>query len=69
VYLARTYSKYMEHAYHEFNLHGLVVTTYNGGKVLNIYASGSNSTWIIDYGATDHMIFDPRYFTTLNLPT
>ena len=59
----------MEHAYREFNLHGLVLTTYNGGKVFNIYAYDSNSTWIIDYGATDHMIFDSRYFITLNLST
>ena len=30
----------------------------NGGKVLNISTLVSNSAWIIDFGATDHMTFD-----------
>ena len=32
----------------------------NGGKVLNISTPVSNSAWIIDSGATDHMTFDYR---------
>ena len=36
----------------------LAATTGNGGKVLNICTPVSNSAWIIDSGATDHMIFD-----------
>ena len=32
----------------------------NGGKVLNISTPVSNSAWIIDSGATDHMTFDSR---------
>ena len=32
----------------------------NGGKVLNISTHVSNSAWIIDSGATDHMTFDSR---------
>ena len=32
----------------------------NGGKVLNISTHVSNSAWIIDFGATDHMTFDSR---------
>ncbi|XP_072062323.1 uncharacterized protein [Arachis hypogaea] len=38
----------------------LVATAGNGGKVLNICAPVSNSTWIIDSGASDHMTFDSR---------
>ncbi len=30
----------------------------NGGKVLNMSILVSNSAWIIDFGATDHMTFD-----------
>ena len=38
----------------------LAAASGNGGKVLNIYTPVSNSAWIIDSGATDHMTFDPR---------
>ena len=37
----------------------------NGGKVLNISTPVSNSAWIIDYGATDHMTFDSRQVSPL----
>ena len=36
----------------------LVVAVGNGGKVLNTSTPVSNSAWIIDFGATDHMTFD-----------
>ena len=39
----------------------------NGGKVLNISTPVSNSAWIIDFGATDHMTFDSRQMSLLNL--
>ena len=35
------------------------------GKVLNISTSVSNSAWIIDFGATDHMTFDSRQVSPL----
>ena len=38
----------------------LVATTDNGGKALNIFASISNSVWIIDSVTTDYMTFDSR---------
>ena len=37
----------------------------NGGKVLNISTPFSNSAWIINFGATDHMIFDSRQVSPL----
>ena len=37
----------------------------NGGKVLNIYTPVSNSAWIIDSGATNHMTFDSRKVSPL----
>ena len=37
----------------------------NGGKVLNISIPVSNSAWIIDSGATDHMTFDSRQVSPL----
>ena len=37
----------------------------NGGKVLNISTPVSNSAWIIDSGATDHMTFDSRQVSSL----
>ena len=37
----------------------------NVGKVLNIYTPVSNSAWIIDSGATDHMTFDSRQVSPL----
>ena len=37
----------------------------NGGKVLNISTPVSNSAWIIDSGATDHMTFDSRQVSPL----
>ena len=37
----------------------------NGGKVLNISTPVSNSAWIIDFGATDHMTFDSRQVSPL----
>ena len=37
----------------------------NGGKVLNISTPVSNSSWIIDSGATDHMTFDSRQVSPL----
>ena len=39
--------------------------TGNGGKVLNISTHVSNSAWIIDSGATDHMTFDSRQVSPL----
>ena len=38
----------------------LVAAIDNGGKVLNIFAHVINSTWIIDFGTTDHTTFDSR---------
>ena len=43
----------------------LAATTGNGGKVLNISTSVSNSAWIIDSGATNHMTFDSRQVSPL----
>ena len=43
----------------------LATTAGNGGKVLNISTPVSNSAWIIDYGATDHMTFDSRQVSAL----
>ena len=43
----------------------LAATTGNGGKILNIYTPISNSAWIIDSGATDHMTFDSRQVSPL----
>ena len=37
----------------------------NGGKVLNISTPVSNSAWIIDSGAMDHMTFDSRQVSPL----
>ena len=37
----------------------------NSGKVLNISTPISNSAWIIDFGATDHMTFDSRKVSPL----
>ena len=37
----------------------------NGGKVLNISTTVSNSAWIIDSGATDQMTFDSRQVSPL----
>ena len=46
----------------------LATTAGNGGKVLNISTTVSNSAWIIDSGAMDHMTFDSRQVYLLNLP-
>ena len=43
----------------------LVAAAGNGGKVLNIFTHVSNSAWIIDSGATDHMTFDYRHVSPL----
>ena len=43
----------------------LAVVVGNGGKVLNISTPVSNSAWIIDSGATDHMTFDSRQVSPL----
>jgi transposase InsO family protein len=43
----------------------LVAMGGNGGKALNSYVPVSNSTWIIDSGATDHMTFDSRQVSPL----
>ena len=43
----------------------LVAAAGNGGKVLNISIPVSNSAWIIDSGATDHMTFDSRQVSPL----
>ena len=43
----------------------LVATSNCGGKVLNNFASIINSTWIIDYGTTNHMTFDFRQISSL----
>ncbi|KAK2993896.1 hypothetical protein RJ640_012770 [Escallonia rubra] len=37
----------------------------NGGKALNMSTLVTNSAWIIDSGATDHMTFDSRQVSTL----
>ncbi|KAK3020172.1 hypothetical protein RJ639_046980 [Escallonia herrerae] len=37
----------------------------NGGKALNMSTLVTNSAWIIDSGATDHMTFDSRHVSTL----
>ncbi len=42
----------------------MVVATSNGGKVLNMSAPVSNSAWIIDFDATNHMTFDSRQVST-----
>ena len=43
----------------------LTAATGNGGKVLNISTPVSNSAWIVDCGATDHMTFDSRQVSPL----
>ena len=43
----------------------LAAATGNGGKVLNISTPVSNSAWIIDSGATDHMTFYSRQVSPL----
>ena len=43
----------------------LAASANNGGKVLNIYTPVSNSAWIIDSGATDHMTFDSRHLSMI----
>ena len=43
----------------------LAATTCNDGKVLNISTPVSNSAWIIDSGAMDHMTFDSRQVSPL----
>ena len=43
----------------------LAATAGNGGKVLNISTLVSNSAWIIDCGATDHMTFDSKQVSPL----
>ena len=43
----------------------LVTTASNGGKVLNMSTPVSNSAWIIDFGATDHMTFYSRQVSPL----
>ncbi|KAH0679168.1 hypothetical protein KY284_020253 [Solanum tuberosum] len=43
----------------------LLATRGNNGKALNSSALVSNSTWIIDSGATDHMTFDSRQVSSL----
>nr|CAN61235.1 hypothetical protein VITISV_003186 [Vitis vinifera] len=43
----------------------LVATIDYGGKFLNTSIPVINIAWIIDYGATDHMIFDSRQVSLL----
>ena len=43
----------------------LAATASNGGRVLNICTPVSNSAWIIDFGATNHMTFDSRQVSPL----
>ena len=43
----------------------MAVAAGNGGKVLNISTPVSNSAWIIDSDATDHMTFDSRQVSPL----
>ena len=45
----------------------LATVTKNGGKALNMSTLVTNSAWIIDYGATNHMTFDSRQVSTLKL--
>ena len=47
------------------NSSALVEVAGNGGKVLNISTHVSNSAWLIDSGATDHMTFDSRQVSPL----
>ncbi|KAJ0076392.1 hypothetical protein Patl1_33680 [Pistacia atlantica] len=42
-----------------------VATTGNDGKSLHMCTSVSNSAWIIDSGATDHMTFDSMHISHL----
>ena len=46
---------------------GLVVVIGNGRKSLNMSTLVSNSAWIIDSSATDHMTFDSRQVSSLKL--
>ena len=39
----------------------------NGGKVLHISTPISNSAWIIDSVATDHMTFDSRHLSMIKI--
>ena len=43
----------------------MAVAAGNGGNVLNISTHVSNSAWIIDSGAKDHMTFDSRQVSPL----
>jgi len=43
----------------------LVTTTSVIGKALNISENSLNNTWIIDFGATNHMTFDSRQVCSL----
>ena len=43
----------------------MVATTDYGGKFLNTSTPVINSTWIIDFGAIDHMTFDSRQVSLL----
>ena len=43
----------------------MAATAGNGGKVLNISTPVSNSAWIIDSSATNHMTFDSRQVSPL----
>ena len=45
----------------------LAIAAGNGGKVSNMSTPVSNSAWIIDSSATDHMTFDSRQVSPLNL--
>ena len=47
------------------NSSALAAAVGNGGKVLNISTLVSNSAWIIDFGAMDHMTFDSRQVSPL----
>lgn len=43
----------------------LIATTDNAGRALKTSTPTMNSTWIIDYGATNHMTFDSRQVSPL----
>lgn len=43
----------------------LIATSGNLGKALNASAPNSNSIWIIDFGAMDHMTFDINHIQSM----
>ena len=44
-----------------------MATSDSGGKVLHTSTYVINNTWIIDSSATDHMTFDSKQISSLNI--